>query len=242
MSDVGSLPHGTDTSSAIAIPRLAAVVLAAGQSSRMRGPNKLLRDFRGKLLLTHALEAAHGAGFAATVVVTGRDRAAVERLAKAWAVDKSIEPPPASRGNVHDHRNINRPTRPAVMLKHNPFYAEGLSTSLIAGIEALDHSIDGAALLLADMPLVTAAHLRYLISAFDRREGRGIVVPTREGRWGNPMLWACRFFAEIKQLRGDRGAKALALEHRNDLLEVEMPDDGILFDIDTEKDFADRPA
>jgi len=255
-----------------AVSRLAAILLAAGRSSRLPGTNKLLRNFRGQPLLAHSLEAACQAGFAKVIVVTGREQAAVERLVRSRGAGESMRGASAVPGGAPGSLNINQPAPAALMLTHNPSYAQGLSTSLVAGIAALssnlggnldshsgrnvqhdggdgssddihaevDAGVDGAAILLADMPLVTVEHLRRLSAAFESSAGRAIVVPTHAGRWGNPIFWPRCFFAELQQLRGDRGAKALALRHREALLEVQMPDDGVLFDVDTEEDFTAR--
>jgi molybdenum cofactor cytidylyltransferase len=115
----------------------------------------------------------------------------------------------------------------------NPDFAEGLSTSLRRGIAAFPEDLDGALVCLGDMPLVTGRHIDRLIAAFNPLEGRAIIVPTRRGKRGNPVLWARRFFAEMAQIAGDVGARHLIGEHAELVAEVEMDDDAILVDIDT---------
>jgi molybdenum cofactor cytidylyltransferase len=83
------------------------------------------------------------------------------------------------------------------------------------------------------MPLISGRHLDRLIAAFNPLEGRAIVVPTRHGKRGNPVLWAKRFFPEMAQISGDVGARHLIGEHAELVAEVEMDDDAILVDIDT---------
>ena len=114
-----------------------------------------------------------------------------------------------------------------------PTFAEGLSTSLKRGLAALPEDIDGALVCLGDMPLVTGRDLDRLIAAFNPLEGRAIIVPTRRGKRGNPVLWARRFFAEMAKIAGDVGARHLIGEHAELVAEVEMDDDAILVDIDT---------
>ena len=186
-------------------PKVAALVLAAGQSRRMGERNKLLIEVDGRPMLRHAVEAATGAGVRETVVVTGHER---ERVEAALA---------------------GLPVR----FVHNPDYAEGLSTSLKAGVGALGRKVDGALVLLGDMPRVTAEHLRRLIEAFDPTEGRGIVVPTHHGKRGNPVLWARAYFAAMRDLQGDVGAKHLIGEHEDEVAEVDLPDEATLLDVDT---------
>ena len=76
-------------------------------------------------------------------------------------------------------------------------------------------------------------HLERLIAAFNPLEGRAIIVPTRRGKRGNPVLWSKRFFAGMAGLAGDVGAKHLIGEHAELVAEVEMDDDAVLVDIDT---------
>ena len=115
----------------------------------------------------------------------------------------------------------------------NPDFADGLSTSLKRGIAALPADLDGALVCLGDMPLITGRHIDRLIAAFNPLEGRAIIVPTRRGKRGNPVLWAKDFFPEMTQIAGDVGARHLIGEHAELVAEVEMDDDAILVDVDT---------
>jgi molybdenum cofactor cytidylyltransferase len=92
---------------------------------------------------------------------------------------------------------------------------------------------DGALICLGDMPLVAGPLLDRLIDAFDPDEGRAIAVPTFNGKQGNPMLWAARFFPAMAALSGDVGARHLAAENQDAVVEVEMGDDAVLRDFDT---------
>jgi molybdenum cofactor cytidylyltransferase len=190
-------------------PRIAALVLAAGQSSRMGGANKLLADVRGQPMVAHAVQAALASKAAALAVVTGHMAAEVERAVKAAAG--------------------GRPVR----FIHNPDYAAGLSTSLAAGVAALGEDIDGAVVCLGDMPRIGPGVIDRLIAAFDPLEGRAICVPTYRGKRGNPVLWDKRFFPEMRGVAGDVGARHLIGAHGEVVAEVEMADDGVLIDVDT---------
>jgi len=201
--------------------RVAAVVLAAGRSSRMGVANKLLAEVDGSVLVAHAVDAALASRASAVVVVTGHE---AERVRAALA------------GR-------------AVTFVHNPEPAAGLSGSLKRGLAALGPEVDGALICLADMPRVDAAALDRLIAAFDPLEGRSVCVPVWNGKRGNPVLWARRFFAEMAELAGDVGARHLIGAHAEVVCEVAMPDDAVLVDIDTPEALAavraradDRPA
>jgi molybdenum cofactor cytidylyltransferase len=115
---------------------------------------------------------------------------------------------------------------------HNPDFAEGLSTSLRVGIASLADDIDGAIVLLADMPLVSAAMIDRLIDAFDPDGGSLIVVPTVEGKRGNPVVWSRRFFHDLMTVHGDTGGRHLIGDNPDAVVEIELgPAVGL--DIDT---------
>lgn len=184
-------------------PKIAAIVLAAGRSSRMAPANKLFVEIDGKTMLARAVEAAEASQAAETIVVVGNDSA---RAKAALAGVRVVE---------------------------NPEFASGLASSVRAGIAAVPADCDGAVVLLGDMPLVNAAHIDRLIAAFAPVEGRAICVAAHGGKRGNPVLWSREFFAEILALDGDQGARPVMRKHEDRLCEVPMPDDGVLVDLDT---------
>ncbi|MBL8781463.1 MAG: nucleotidyltransferase family protein, partial [Alphaproteobacteria bacterium] len=120
----------------------------------------------------------------------------------------------------------------------NPRFAEGMSTSLKAGLAALPADIDGVLVCLADMPAVTTHDIGKLIAAFNPTEGRAIIVPTHQGKRGNPVLFAQGFIDEMREAQGDAGARAVLSAHADAVYEVEMQDAGILADADTPAAFA----
>jgi molybdenum cofactor cytidylyltransferase len=193
---------GTQAPSA---PRIAAIVLAAGKSSRMAPANKLFVEIDGRSLLAHAVDAAAASQAVATIVVVGNEAARAR----------------AALGN----RNVT--------VVDNPNFADGLASSLRAGLAAVPADCEGAVVLLADMPGVTGAHIDRLIAAYSPADGRAICVAARNGKRGNPVLWARRFFAEMQTLDGDQGARSLVRRHEDAVCEIDMPDDGVLVDLDT---------
>jgi molybdenum cofactor cytidylyltransferase len=120
-----------------------------------------------------------------------------------------------------------------VTVAHNPEFALGIAASLGAGLGALPKEIDGAIVVLGDMPEITAAHLDRLIAAFAPKEGRAIVVPVRHGKRGNPVLWSSELFAEMRAIEGDVGAKHLMGEYADQVVEVDLESDAVLIDVDT---------
>ncbi len=186
-------------------PRIGALLLAAGQSRRMGGPNKLLAEIDGLPMVARVAQRLLASRARPIVAVLGN---------QADEVDRALGKLPIER-------------------VRNPEFADGLSTSLKRGIAALPSDLDGVIICLGDMPLISGRHLDRLIAAFNPLEGRAIVVPTRRGKRGNPVMWSSRFFLEMAGLAGDVGAKHLIGEHAELVAEVEMDDDAVLVDIDT---------
>lgn len=182
-------------------PRIAAVLLAAGSSTRMGAANKLVATVDDKPLVRIAAEAALGSRATSLTVVTGADRARVETALS--GLDATFV--------------------------HNPDHALGMSTSLRAGLADLPKTVDGAIVLLADMPGVTPAVIDRVIAAF--RED-GIVVPTNGGRRGNPVLWSRRFFPDLIAVEGDTGGRRLIEANLQAVSEVEVGP-AVALDVDT---------
>jgi molybdenum cofactor cytidylyltransferase len=184
---------------------IAAIVLAAGQSRRMEGKNKLLEEFKGKPLVRRAVEAAFGSKASPVLVVTGKESDAIRKALAGL-----------------DVRFVN-----------NPDFAEGLSSSLKTGLRAVPDESAGAVICLGDMPQISSALIDKLIDGFAPDRGALIVAPIKNKQRGNPVLWARRFFPELLKLDGDMGARKLANFYDEGLLEIEVDDDGAFSDIDT---------
>jgi molybdenum cofactor cytidylyltransferase len=129
-----------------------------------------------------------------------------------------------------------------ITVVHNPDFAQGLSTSLARGLAAVPAECDGALICLGDMPRVRSSHLDRLVDAFSPLEGRSICVPTYQGKRGNPVLFARRFFAEMASVSGDVGARHLIGEHDDQVAEIEMGDPGVLLDVDSPEALAAMAA
>jgi molybdenum cofactor cytidylyltransferase len=191
-------------------PKVAIVLLAAGRSTRMGGPNKMLVEANGPPLVVHAVQAALASQAVEIVVVLGHMADQVRP-----AIEKEL------------------PGDARLRFVTNPDFAEGLSTSVRTGIAALGGNADAAIVQLGDMPGVTSGMLDRLMAAFSPVEGRSICVPTVAGKRGNPVLWARRFFPEIARIAGDTGAKHLIGDHADLVCEVEMSGEAAITDIDT---------
>jgi molybdenum cofactor cytidylyltransferase len=181
--------------------RFAAIVLAAGRASRM-GENKLVTELGGKAIVRRAAEAAVASKAAPVIVVTGHERERVEKTLAGLGV----------------------------MIVHNPRYAEGMSTSLKAGLASLPPNVEAVAILLGDMPEVDGALVARLAAALTG--GKGIAIPVRDGRQGNPVVWGRALFPALAAIEGDHGAKRVIAAHR--ALVAEVPAGaGAFTDVDT---------
>jgi molybdenum cofactor cytidylyltransferase len=189
-----------------AAPHVAALVLAAGQSARMGGANKLFAEVDGVPMLARAVNAALASVASSATVVLGHEAEKAETLLAG--------------------RRVN--------IVRNPDYAQGMSTSLAAGLKALPPDAEAVVVLLADMPRVNAAHVDRLIAAFDAGNP-SIVVPMQGGRRGNPILWPREFFAGMQAVSGDQGARGLLAANAARIVGVNL-DDAIHADIDTPDD------
>jgi molybdenum cofactor cytidylyltransferase len=187
---------------------VSALVLAAGQSSRMAPRHKLLEpDASGVPMVARVVD--H--------LLASRGRPI--RVVVGHRADEVI-------AALH-----GRP----VTFVHAADYAQGLSASLRAGLAAVTER--AVLVVLADMPLVTGASIDRLIEAYDPDEGRLIVVPTHDGEWGNPVLWDRRYIPAMLALTGDSGARKLLRQHADAMAEVPL-DESVLRDFDTPESLA----
>ena len=187
---------------------ISALVLAAGQSSRMAPRHKLLeRDAAGVPMVARVVDNLLASRARPIRVVVGH---------RAEEVMAAL-----------DGR--------AVSFVRAPDYAEGLSASLRAGLGTVTER--AVLVALGDMPLVAGAAMNRLIDSYDPDEGRLIVVPTHDGQWGNPVLWDRSFIPAMMALTGDTGARKLLRQHEDAMVEVPL-DDSVLRDFDTVESLA----
>ncbi len=187
--------------------QVAAIILAAGGSTRFGRPKQLL-DWGGVPLLAHVADVALAAGLAPVIAVLGC-RAEAARTALG-----------------------TRPVQPVV----NWRWEDGLSTSVQVGLASLPPKTDAAIFLQCDQPLVTADLLRALVSSFEEA-GSAIVHPTHAGQRGTPVLFARRLFPELARVSGDEGGRSIVARHAGEVATVEVSDPDVLTDIDTPADY-----
>ncbi len=193
------------------VNRVAAVVLAAGGSTRMQAGHKLLLPLQGRPMIAVVVDHVLAAGYSPVVVVTGFHGSAIME-----ALD-------------------GRP----VQVVANRRWRRGMASSLKCGLRALPAETAGALFVLADMPLVSDQTLVDLREQFTRQGGEAIVYPAYRGQQGNPVLFPRRFFKEILALKGDRGAQGVLRRHAAESMALPVKSRAVLVDCDTDQDYAD---
>jgi molybdenum cofactor cytidylyltransferase len=191
---------------------VAAILLAAGRSSRFTGGFKLLATHQGRALVRIAAEAALASRASPVIMVTGH---------RSDEVADAVDGLP-------------------VVIVHNPDFASGLSSSLRTGFSSLPAPTEAAVVMLGDMPLVGAGAIDRLISVWEKHGRPAAVVPVVGGRRANPVLLSRILAPDIASLTGDRGAGPL-LAGREDVLDLAMDDPGLLADVDTPEMLAALP-
>jgi molybdenum cofactor cytidylyltransferase len=187
---------------------IAAVVLAAGLSSRM-GRQKQTLPLKGRPMLEQVLRTYRRAKVDRVVVVLGAEAAEVKK-------------------------NI-RFQREKVVI--NPGYKAGMSSSLRMGLGEVERDAEAVIIALGDQPFVSAETINLLVDAH-RTSKAPVVVPAYHGARGNPVLFDRTVFSQIKEIQGDVGAKSVVARNRNRVLQVDVEDSGVLWDIDTPSDYA----
>ncbi|MBB4008666.1 nucleotidyltransferase family protein [Allorhizobium taibaishanense] len=184
----------------------AILILAAGRASRMgEGTHKLLAEFQGVPLVRRVAGSAVASRAAAVTVVTGHRRAEIEACLSDLPVDVCF----------------------------NSAYAEGMATSLVAGLQTTGRmEIDGIMVVLADMPDLTSAHFDRLMAAFEEAGGDAVIRAASNGQPGNPVILPRQLYPELLQLKGDRGAKSVIMDSSLPIIDVEIGP-AALVDVDT---------
>ena len=187
-------PQPRETGKRTSTAAVDALLLAAGRSSRMGGPNKLLADFGGQPLVRRIAERLLASKERSLTVVTGHQRQAIEQ-----ALD-GLD----------------------VRFVHNPEFASGLASSLKAGVAALQGDCSAALIALADMPAVTKADFDTMIAAASRFSAPAIIRATHNGKRGNPIILPSAVFADMVQLQGDTGARHVIETSGLPIIDVEI--------------------
>lgn len=197
----------------------AAIILAAGSSSRMGGGrHKLLLPLHDRPVLAHVLDATLASQARPVLVVLGHQAQQVRAQISAYL------------------------THPAIILIENAAYLQGMSTSMSLGIDLLvsngyrkyaaSYAVDSALIVLGDQPLITAQVIDSLITTY-RATRKRIVAPLYDGKRGSPVLFDASLFPELLEITGDEGGRKVVEKHREEVETVEMGNALANHDVDT---------
>jgi molybdenum cofactor cytidylyltransferase len=172
---------------------VAAVVLAAGDSTRLGQPKQLV-PIAGRPALAYTLDALRQSSVDHIVLVLGH---AAEEITRAIDSD-------------------------GLTIVQNDAYTQGQSTSVLAGIRALPEDVGAALMVVGDQPQLSPAVVNALVAAF-RQTGGPFIVPLYDGEWGNPVLLARGTWQFLEGLKGDTGARPILRKNMDMVLELPVP-------------------
>lgn len=187
--------------------RVAGVILAAGSSSRI-GEVKQLLGFRQTTVLGEVIKNASRSLLDEVILVLGHG---ADEIRKALRFE-------------------------GVRVVINEEHVQGQSTSLRAGLSNVSEDTDAVMFILGDQPLVGPEVMNALIDGYCRTRAP-IVLPTHRGRRGNPVVIDRTLFARVESITGDVGARVLFQEYAEEIVEIDVEDDSIHFDLDTWEDY-----
>lgn len=184
-----------------------AIILAGGESKRMKAP-KMLLPFKGKTIIEKVIENVTASDVHKTIVVLGAGREAIIKVINGLPVT----------------------------IKYNENYKNGMFSSVICGLMSLPDDLEAVLIFQGDQPMIQPLTVNAVIAAY-RESAKGIVIPVFSKKRGHPLLFDGKYRSEIEKLNPDEGLRSLATKFYNDVLEVNVESPEILRDIDTKEDY-----
>ena len=186
---------------------ISAILLAAGQSKRMDGENKLTKKIQGVPLIKYSVKNILASSINELIVVLGYQKEIIEKL-----IDK--------------HEKIK--------FVFNKDFESGMASSIKAGLNLLSTNAEAFFICLGDMPMVSPDIYNQLIKSKDKKE---IIVPTYKGQQGNPVLFDKSMKETVMNITGDVGAKKILELNKDKILNLEINDQNITKGFNTLDDF-----
>ena len=184
-----------------------AIILAGGESKRMKAP-KMLLPFMGRTIIEKVIENVTSSDVDKTLVVLGAEHKAVLKVI----------------------------TGLSVTYCYNDKYKEGMLSSVICGFRSLPDDFEAVLVFQGDQPMIPAQAINELIIAY-RKSGKGIVIPVFDKQRGHPLLIDRKYRDEIEKLNTEEGLRSLAEKFHSDVLDFDVNSPEILRDIDTKEDY-----
>ena len=186
---------------------ISAILLAACQSKRMNGENKLTKKIKGIPLIKHSVKNILNSSIDELIIVLGYQKDIVEKV-----IDK------------------NKKTK----FVFNKDFEKGVASSIKAGLNHLSEKTEAFFICLGDMPMVNLNIYNQLIKSINKKE---IIVPTYKGQQGNPVLFAKSMKEKIINISGDVGAKKILELNKDKILNLEINDQCVTKDFNTQDNF-----
>ena len=187
---------------------ISAILLAAGQSKRMFGENKLVKKIQGIPLIKHSVKNILASSVDELIIVLGYQKEIIEKL-----IDKNNK----------------------IKCVFNKDFESGMASSIKTGLNHLSKNTEAFFICLGDMPMVNHDIYNQLIKSKDNKE---IIVPTYKEQQGNPVLFDKSMKEKVLDIRGDVGAKKILELNKNKILNLEIDDQSITKGFNTQDDFS----
>ena len=187
---------------------ISAILLAAGQSKRMDGENKLTKDIQGVPLIKHSVKNILASSVGELIIVLGYQKEIIEKL-----IDKNNK----------------------IKFVFNKDFKNGMASSIKTGLNNLSEKTEAFFICLGDMPMVNNNIYNQLIKSKDNKE---IIVPTYKEQQGNPVLFNKSMKEKIIDISGDIGAKKILELNKDKILNLEINDQSITKSFNTQGDFS----
>ena len=186
---------------------ISAILLAAGQSKRMDGENKLTKEIQGTPLIKHSVKNILASSIDELIVVLGYQKEIIEKL-----IDKNKK----------------------IKFVFNKDFENGIASSIKTGLNHLSEKTEAFFICLGDMPMVNQDIYNQLISSRNNKE---IIVPTYKEQQGNPVLFSKSMKKEIMTIQGDVGAKKILESNKDKVLNIKTNNKSIIKDFNTKNNF-----
>jgi len=187
---------------------ISAILLAAGQSKRMNGENKLIKKIQGIPLIKLSVKNILASSIDELIIVLGHQKEIIEKL-----IDKNEK----------------------IKFVFNKDFKSGIASSIKTGLNNLSEKTEAFFICLSDMPMVNHDIYNQLIKSKDNKE---IIVPTYKGQQGNPVLFDKSMKEKVLDIRGDVGAKKILELNKAKILNLEINDQSIAKGFNTQDDFS----
>ena len=188
---------------------ITAILLAAGQSKRLFNQNKLIKNFKGKLLVNHAVQSIIKSKIEKLIIVLGFEYLKVKK-------------------------KINKNKKIKFVINHN--YTRGIASSIKCGLKKISNKSDGFIIVQADMPEIGKNILNKLYKEIKTNK-KEIFVPRKNNKIGNPIGFKLSMINQLKKISGNRGAKFIIQKNKSKIKYIRTKSLGIFKDIDLNKDF-----